>query len=246
MLRLLLLLVTTLLPSIGSATEPQPQAITLNDIHYAVLGGNRVAIDLELSAPISEPSSFLVYEPARIALDLPGVRLNLPRKRWPIQAGAAHSVTAVHAEGRTRVIIDLIRAVPYQIQVTNSVIRITLAGWVVSGARASLRPGRIEGIDFVPTRAGEGRVLVTLSVPTTAVQIRQHGSRFIVQLMATTLPDHLERRLDVGDFPTPVRTVEAFGQGHDVQIVVDTWGALEQTTYQSERLLTLAFKPTFQ
>ena len=53
---------------------------TLDDINFSQLPGNRVQIELSLSAPINEPLNFAIDSPARIALDFPGVKLNLARR----------------------------------------------------------------------------------------------------------------------------------------------------------------------
>ena len=81
-------------------------AATLDDLSFTSLPGDRVQIKLQLSEPAgTEPLSFTIDNPARIALDLPGVALNLDERSKAIGVGNAESVTAVETADRTRVVI---------------------------------------------------------------------------------------------------------------------------------------------
>ncbi|MCK5366133.1 MAG: AMIN domain-containing protein, partial [Gammaproteobacteria bacterium] len=77
------------------ACAAQAQAgTTLDKISFSTLPGDRVQVVLDMSGPVDEPLSFAIDEPARVALDFPGVSLNLPRKTEDIGVGMARSVTA--------------------------------------------------------------------------------------------------------------------------------------------------------
>jgi type IV pilus assembly protein PilQ len=81
------------LPSIGWA-----KVVNLDAVKFNALPGNKVQVKLELSGPLSrEPLSFTIDDPARIALDLPDTRLNLPSKNQPIGVGTVRSLNAVEA-----------------------------------------------------------------------------------------------------------------------------------------------------
>ena len=57
------------------AAEPQPLN-ALQEINFAGLPGNQVQITFKLTQPASNPASFTIDNPARIAFDLPAT------KRW--------------------------------------------------------------------------------------------------------------------------------------------------------------------
>ena len=57
--------------------------------------------------------------------------------------------------------------------------------------------------------------MVTLSDPSTPVDIRQEGGRVVAVFKDTGLPAELMRRLDVMDFATPVSTVDASDESVD-------------------------------
>lgn len=100
-------------------------AADLQDVQFAALPGGRVEVQLTLSEPVAAPEAFSTESPARIALDFPGVRSKLDRKAIPIGLGAAHSLVAVEASDRTRVVLNLNDSVPYQVSSSGN--RVTIA-----------------------------------------------------------------------------------------------------------------------
>ncbi|MDZ7751389.1 MAG: type IV pilus secretin PilQ [Gammaproteobacteria bacterium] len=236
--------------SIGMAAMAQ----TLDDISFVELSGERVQVKLQLSEAGPEPLSFSVDNPARVALDFPGVGLNLERKSQTIGVGMARSITAVEASGRTRVVLNLIRLVPYEIETRGSTILVTLDNAGAAGGRAfpdtvgkrSDAPDSLalENVDFRRGPEGEGRVLVTLSDASVVIDTRQEGDKLIVDFLDTTLPRNLERKLDVVDFATPVHQVDTFPQNNDTRMVVRPGDEpYEYLAYQSDTLFTLELKP---
>ena len=110
----------------GIVTSAAVSAATLDGVSFSKLPGDRVQIKLELSEAVNEPLSFATDNPARVALDFPGVSLDLPSKTQDISVGMARSVTAVEAGGRTRVVLNLVQLVPYELWVDGSTVILTL------------------------------------------------------------------------------------------------------------------------
>jgi type IV pilus assembly protein PilQ len=220
---------------------------TLDKISFSTLPGDRVQVVLEMSGPVDEPLSFAIDEPARVALDFPGVSLNLPRKTEDIGVGMARSVTAVEAGGRSRVVLSLVKLVPYTIKVSGNQVVLTLdsTGSTASQAaakRAAGIKGSIESIDFRRGEGGEGRVMVTLSDPAIVVNTFEQGDDIIVEFIGVQLPEDLSRRLDVIDFATPIMVVDTKQVGENVRMVIEAGGAFDHLAYQSEDLFTLDVK----
>jgi len=228
---------------------------TLDEISYANLPGNRVQVELTLSAPVETPLNFAIDTPARIALDFPNVRLNLPRRTENIGVGMARSVTAVEAGGRTRVVLNLIKLVPYEVTTRGNQVVVLLdsAGAAASaaledsldkpGAAMVGSRGMIENVDFRRGENGEGRVIVTLSDPSVVVDTKEEGERIVINFVGAQLPARLAQRLDVMDFATPVKSVTTRTRGGNVQMVVAAGGRFETLAYQSDDLYTLDVKP---
>ncbi|WP_338113837.1 AMIN domain-containing protein, partial [Thiococcus pfennigii] len=89
-------------------------APVLQDVEFASLPGNRVQVDLLFSEATAPPETFSTDSPARIALDFRGVRNGLEARTVPIRLGAVHSLAAVEAGERTRVVLSLDESMPYQ------------------------------------------------------------------------------------------------------------------------------------
>ena len=230
-------------------------AATLDDISYSSLPGDKVELDLTLSEPPQgEPLNFTIDNPARIVLDFPDTTLNLKQKNIPIGIGVAHSVSAVEAAGRTRVVLNLDSSVGYDMAVDGNTVKVTLAGGV-SGTAATAMAGKqmsmagaakssIENIDFRRGDKGEGRILVTLSDPSASVNLGKEGGKVIVDFLNTSLPADLNRRLDVVDFATPVKEIDTSPSANGTRMVISTTTEdYDHLAYQSDNQLTIEFKP---
>jgi type IV pilus assembly protein PilQ len=232
----------------GSLAVRAEAQTTLDAIRIAALPGNRVRLEIVFSAPASKPLTFAIHNPARIALDFPGVRLNLAHKTQAIAVGTARSVTAVEAGGRARVVANLGRLVPYKVRLAGRSVIVTLEGPRTTGsagarALAAAALGSISNIDFQPGPAGESRVMVTFSDPNAVADARREGRQILVEFANTRIPKRLERRLDVLDFGTPVKTVDTFSDNDGVRMVIMTTGLFEHVAYQSDNLFVIGFKP---
>lgn len=236
----------------------QAEGLVLESVDFSILPGDNLQLLLGLNGPATEPRIFHTENPARIALDLPGVTNGLKQKTVPINVGAAQSVQAVESAGRTRVVINLTDMMPYTSRVDGDNILITLQGSTAPIAAANAasvssqfsdRPfgggdRRIENIDFRRGERGEGRLLVTLSDPKSLVDIHEEGQKVVVRFANTRLPAQLERRLDVMDFATPVRSVDATAEGAHARMVVATVSdEYDYSSYQSDNVLTVEFRP---
>ncbi|MCA1804409.1 MAG: type IV pilus secretin PilQ [Xanthomonadaceae bacterium] len=258
--RLQNLLWSTLLLLAGSGTALADNAIEA--IEFSGLSGNRVQIVMRMSQPPQDPMSFTIDNPARIALDFPATTSKLDRRSQDIGVGAAKSITAVEAQGRTRVVVNLVEMVSYETRVVDNQVVLTLqdvGAGSVAAAPASTAPApspvtagkpaaasgaTISNVDFRRGDQGEGRVVVTLSDPSISVDMRQEGGKVVLDFMNSSLPERLERRLDVIDFATPVKTVDTMARGRNVRMTIDPIGEYEHLAYQTDDTFTVEIKPT--
>ncbi|MCH8071334.1 MAG: type IV pilus secretin PilQ [Proteobacteria bacterium] len=231
----------------------------LQDIQIQSLPGQRIEVKLILSGTAPEPLAFTIDDPARIALDLPETALGLSSRRRDVNLGPLETVLTAEANGRTRVVLNLASMVPYETRRSGNTIYITLsaedgdagmttqfAGSTAPASSPSFasRGGRsITSVDFRRTRDGGGRILVHLSDPSTAVDIRQEGGRVVAVFKDTSLPAELMRRLDVTDFATPVITIDTLRTNLDTRIVITAEGKYEQLAYQSDNEFTIEINP---
>ncbi len=249
----------------SSALAQTSPANKLVNIEVVPLTGQQIQLRLETSGLAPTPLSFTIENPARISLDLPDTGLALTSRRKDVDLGALRSILTAEANGRTRVVLNLDDMVPYTTDVQGNNIYITLGSnsgsassspFTVSGdGAASSTPSvstssgykTIENIDFRRSDDGAGRVVVTLTDPSTVVDIQEQGGNVIIDFIDTALPGGLQRRYDVLDFATPVATVDASQSGNNARVVIGSNVPYEQVAYQSDNLFTVelrAYEPT--
>ena len=236
---------------------------TINHLDFSSLAGNQLQLQLEMSGPVTEPKIFQTDNPSRIALDFDGVKSNLAKKSFPINQGAANTVYVVEASGRTRVVINLTEKVPYETKIEGNkyfvVLKSASALAAVNkmvqntsptkqSALSQFLPGQsIKSIDFRRGPNGEGRLLLGLSTPNTVVDAKQKAGKVVLSFLNTTIPESLVKSFDVSDFATPVQKIEALPKGDNVSITISPNNPnYDYSSYQSDNLLTVEFRPLTQ
>ena len=265
------MLLTRKLPlaALMSLLSPLALAADLQNMDVASLPGDRVELKLTFDEPVSAaPKGYTIDQPARIALDLPGVQNKLGERSRELGLGNARSVTVVEAADRTRLIINLTSLAPYSTRVQGNDLFVTVGAEATAQAavapttaavasdnnwRASDEPavsgavaagGRsISSLDFQRGTDGSGNVIVDLSDPGIKVDVEERGGRVRLNFPNTRLPDELRVQLDVKDFATPVNFVNATGSGNNATIVIEPTGSYEHLVYQADNRLTVSFKP---
>ena len=104
----------------------------------------------------------------------------------------------------------------------------------------------VTNVDFRRGSSGEGNVLIQLNNPNSPVDVQQQGTKIIVRFLGTKLPERLRRRLDVNDFATPVKTIDAYNEGNNGVLVIQPQGDFEYLSYQADNKLTISVKPVVQ
>jgi type IV pilus assembly protein PilQ len=216
----------------------------------------KVIVKLTLKEALNAPpGSFTVANPARIAFDLPNTVNGLGRNSQNIGEGELLSMNLVQAGERTRMVLNLRRAVGYDTQVQGKDLVIILAATPVvaagSGgaavthfveAKPLVDTHMVRDIDFRRGKAGEGRIVVDLSDSSTGIDIRAQGQNLVIDFFKTSLPDKLRRRLDVTDFGTPVQNINTFNQGENVRMVIAPKGLWEHSAYQTDTQFVVEVK----
>nr|WP_298142103.1 type IV pilus secretin PilQ [uncultured Pseudomonas sp.] len=242
-------------------TSPALLATDLQALDVAALPGDRVELKLSFDEPVLAPRGYTIEQPARIALDLPGVSNKLGSKNRELGVGNARSVTVVEAKDRTRLIINLTNLAPYNTRVDGNNLYVVVGDGVKANtASATVAPvskpapakvyaaqsRAISNIDFQRGEQGEGNVVVTLSDASVSPDIQDQGGKIRLDFAKTQLPESLRVRLDVKDFATPVQFVSATGSADKASIVIEPTGFYDYLAYQTDNKLTLSIKPLTQ
>ena len=242
-----------LLLNVGQALAQAANSIE----NLAVSKGSsgRTIVRFTLKAPLpNPPAGFAINNPPRIALDFPDTGNGMGRSAQEVGDPALRSVNVVQAGNRTRVVFNLNKPQSFETQVEGNTVVVTLSETAAVAAQtptvsrfAEARPGEaahaLRDIDFRRGRNGEGRIIVDLSDTTTGIDIRQQGKTLIVDFIKTSLPRNLERRLDVGDFATPVMTIDTFEQAGNTRMVIEPKGLWEHSAYQTDNRFIVEVKP---
>jgi type IV pilus assembly protein PilQ len=245
--------------------------LALSGIDFATQAGDKLQIEMEMTGAAITPKIFKTDNPARIALDFPGVKSALAKKMYPINQGAASSVYVVEAAGRVRVVVNLAEATPFETKVIGNKVLLTLipakaaapvaikpivakaapsgvapvAAKAASAVAAALMPVQnISGFDFKRGDKGEGRILVSLANPNTIVNSKEQGGKVIISFLNTQLPESLAKRLDVSEFATPVKFIDTVSSDQQTTITVAMQNNLyDYSVFQADGLLTVEFRP---
>ena len=231
-------------------------ALSITDINFASLTGDVTEVRLDFDGQPPEITGYTIEKPARIAIDMPGTQSALTAKRHDIGLGNARSATLVSAKDRSRLVINLSRAVGYTTNVSGNTLVLRIgqkddvqpvvttdeSGAVVQPAKTSALNGsaRVVDVDFRRGDLGEGQIQIMLSDARASANITRQGRKIVAELENVQLPENLSRRLDVVDFSTPVRFIDSSVTGNTTRIVIEPINEdFEYLAYQTDRLLSI-------
>lgn len=233
------------------AQENAIESITANQ------HGSNVVVNVALkNAPARLPIGFSITNPSRIALDFGATANATGRSAQEVNLGDVRTINVVQAGERTRLVLNLNRPLNYATAIDGNSVIVTIEGsgglaqavdrsaMPVAAAPVAHAPvQKLRDLDFRRGPNGEGRVVVDLPNNQVAVDVRQVGSKVVVDFLKTGLPETLRRRLDVSDFGTPVNLITTAAQGDKVRMTIEAHGLWEQSVYQSETQLVVDVKP---
>ena len=228
--------------------------LELQKVDFSMAQGDQTNIVLTFDDVPPLPSGYAIAQPARIALDLVGVKSGLASKYHDLGSGTAQNVTILESGDRTRIIVALAELVGYTTRVSGRTLVISVGRDL--GVQQDSRISRLErgmdgtqavtGVDFRRGNDGAGRVIVSLSDPNMAVDIDQRGGKIVLTMPNASVVDELLQQLDVTDFATPVSLIDIFEQGSAAVIEVQPTGAFDYLAYQADGRFILEVKPVAQ
>ncbi|MBV7453244.1 type IV pilus secretin PilQ [Acidovorax sp. sif1233] len=227
-----------------------PLEVLADTVIRSVTGSVQNGVDvirIDFAEPLKEiPTGFAIQTPPRIALDFPGASNAIGKNNIEVGQGNVKSVNVVQAGDRSRVVLNLKQSTSYQAEIQGNSLLISLA--TAPSAYSASQPAQaltfsdpanndiqtLKDVDFRRGSDGSGRVIVTLPSSQVGVDIRQQGKGLVVDFLKSSLPEGLRRRLDVGDFGTPVQAITTMQQGERVRMTIDPVGDWEHSAYQSD------------
>ena len=230
-------------------------AAAINDINFNSLPGDKVEIRIDFDEPPPEPKGYTIQQPARIALDLPGVSSDLEQKKHTLDYGNAQSVMILEASGRTRIIVNLVELAGYETRIDGNSLYVIVGN---DATRDYLKPTRSEleqqfsatevekeitAVDFQRGEDGEGKLLLTLSNPSVDVDVSKQGRYITVVFSGVGIPENLQRRYDVIDFATPVKMISADYRDGISTVKLEPTGDYDYLAYQMDETYVVSVRP---
>ncbi|WP_418141404.1 type IV pilus secretin PilQ [Marinobacter sp. MA] len=234
-------------------------AVTLEDVSFSSLPGERLEVTLQFDGAPPEPSGYTIERPARIAVDLRDTTSGLDSRSVPLGSGNAQSMTVVETKDRTRLIFNLVELVPYETVRSGNSLVMTIGGQAgavattstSSSAQSSSATGTVSsnslaGVDFRRGKDGEGRVLVELGSSSTPVDLTERAGKIRLTMDGLEVPSNLRRRLDVTDFATPVTRIDTFVEDGNAVVEITPEGNYDYIAYQSGSQFTVSVEELSQ
>ncbi|MFT6274812.1 MAG: type IV pilus assembly protein PilQ, partial [Halioglobus sp.] len=239
----------------NSATQAAP---SITDIEFSSRPGSKFEIRLEFDEVPEDINAYTIEKPARIAIDFPDTTSNLERKRYSLPYGNATGVLVLEAGDRTRMVVNLVKLVPYETRVEGNNLYVVVGEEGGAGyLKPTSDPNRLEtsveqvtsvrseisDLQFQRTGAGEGRLILELTDPSVDVNVFSEGGSVKVQFVNTSVADGLMRRYDVTDFATPVESVDVNTTERGAVLTLKTVGDYDYLAYQTANQYILSVKP---
>ncbi len=232
--------------------------VAVKEISFSSKPGSKFEIRLDFDGPPPQPKSYTIEKPARISMDLVGVTSDLDQKKFALPYGNATGVVVLESGGRTRMIINLVKLVPFETRIEGNSLIVEVGN---EGANEYLKPvsdplalgteaqtfekavSRIESLEFQRTEDGEGRLMLTLSNANVDVNVFSEGDLVKIEFLETTAREELLRHYDVTDFATPVSTVDVRAGERGVILSMKAVGDYDYLAYQTDLQYVVSVKP---
>lgn len=230
-------------------------------LDYSVMTGNSVQLVFTFNEPATEPRTFTIDEPARIALDFANTENKLQQRNFQVGIGNIQNIISAASKDRTRVVLNLTQKTDFVTSVSGNQLTLTLAGSAGETVAASFTsaadagttsttttlPGIAKGItniDFKRGTNGEGRIIIDLTSTSISTDVWREHNVIYVEFVGAKLPDELQRRMDVGDFATPISHIDTIQDGSNIRMAIASNGVdFDHLAYQTDRIYTIEVAP---
>ena len=111
--------------------------VAVKDISFSSKPGSKFEIRLDFDGTPPQPKTYTIEKPARISMDLPGVSSDLDQKKFALPYGNATGVIVLESGGRTRMIVNLVKLVPFETRIEGNSLIVEVGN---EGANEYLKP----------------------------------------------------------------------------------------------------------
>ncbi len=233
---------------------------SLIGLDYTMLAGNAVQLVFTFDGAATEPQTFTIDQPAQISLDFANTSNKLPQRNFEVGIGSMQSIISVATKNRTRVVLNLTKEAAFSTEVSGNQMTLTLAGssqLKTQNDRTQSKPitnvkmadspigiaKGITNIDFKRGKKGEGLIIINMTNSSINTDVWRENNLIYVEFASSQLPKELQRRMEVGDFATPISHIDTIQDGSNIQMTIESDTDFEHLTYQTGLIYTIEVAP---
>lgn len=220
-------------------------AVAITNVVPMQIPGQGTEIRVMFNGLPPQPQAYQVEQPSRLILDFDKAAQTLKQTSIPVSTSEASSVDVSSDPQRSRLTINLKQAGAFTTRVEGNTFILKI-NTVASAAQSKMVQSQytstqgIENINFQRGDKGEGQIQIALTNPNTPVDVKQQGNKIVVRFLGNKIPSSLIRRLNVNDFATPVSAVDAFNEGHNGIVNIQSNGSFDYMAYQTDNRLIIS------
>jgi type IV pilus assembly protein PilQ len=129
--------------------------------------------------------------------------------------------------------VDLSQAVSYDYNAEGGQVVLSISSGGSSSVAAASGGFRVENVDFMRGDNGQSQIIVSMNRAGANVAVSSSGGQLSADVFNANLPGHLNQRLNVVDFATPVQLIDTSQLGNGVHLEMAVSGPFEHQYYQS-------------
>ncbi|WP_288382478.1 type IV pilus secretin PilQ family protein [uncultured Acinetobacter sp.] len=220
--------------------------VAITNVVPMTIPGQGTEVRIMFNGLPPQPQSYQLEQPSRLILDFDQATQKLAKRNIAITSNEASGIEVSADEKRARVTVNLKNSGAFTTRVEGNVFILKINN-LASAATPLAAPAlknqlSIGNIGFQKGAQGEGQVVIDLQGSTTPVDVQQEGSKVVVRFPGIKIPTHLARRLNTTEFATPVASIDAFNNGSNGVVSIQSTGSYEYMAYQAENKLTISLK----
>jgi len=224
---------------------------TMTNIVPMKIPGQGTEIRVMFNGLPPQPQAYQLDNPSRLILDFDQAKQTINQSSIAVASEEASTVDIAADDQRSRLTVNLknsgsfttrVEGNTFILKINNANQAATLPTYAASASTQNKQNQGIADIGFQRGNVGEGQVIVNLSGANTPVDVQQQGSKVVIRTLGNKIPAHLIRRLNVNDFATPVSSVDAYNDGSNGVITIQSAGSYEYMAFQAENKLTVSLK----
>jgi len=185
--------------------------------------------------------AFVTNKGRTLILDFWGATSMLPKEHYAVSTQKVSGVTVGQAEGRVRLVVNLIKGGQENHQIDASGQQMVVRfGGVAAKRRAAVV--QVEEVNFQPDdRVAHLQIRTDAANP--IVNVYEKQGNVVLDIKKASLATGQQRTQDVRDFPGPVKQVDAYTVDDKVRIVARLREKVDVSSFQQGNVLTLTLMP---